>query len=1453
MKRFLAFVLVFALLLTPALAAGEHSIVCAGETGGSITAEVSSAKSGDVVTGSVTPLPGWDIATVRVEWGGKTLYADLEGDTFSFTMPDGDVTLVPAFYTLDVWDGAVDVSWYDPALSEFEIGTPAQLAGLAALVNGMVDIHTPEWRIKGDRSYISCTAYPNVLLVGAGGGNVSDTVYCSELDFAYKTVRLTADLDMGGVPAPDGTWSGPNWTPIGGKFSMDPEEIKGDSFVLDTRFNGVLDGCGHTVRNISCYRYAAKGFPYSMAIGLVGYLGGSGDVSGISADFEGGWQPAVRNVTVGHGYIYGRRMVAGVVGRIGKTNNGVVVENCANYADVLNTDAKGVGGVVGAGWGKGVIRNCYNAGDISTIFSCPAGGICASNDGLDIYNCYNVGTINSNGAIRGRAIGGHDSGSYAVLNCYYLEGCDDDPGANGWYAGTAAAKLTLDVHAMTAEQMKDPAFLQKLNGNGAAYVADTAGINDGYPILWYQAGTSGALCSVSVAETEGGSIAAEPSGSVPSGTLLQLSAEPIPGWTLKTYTVNGEAIPGDFWTATEDCVISAVFAEIRTSTLHIIEGPEQELSVRRTGYRYAGESLVWVEDEPVGEGALLLEENILAVSARPYDDIGPEDMDLEYTDGFNLTAENAEKVKSGIFTVTGAGDVTVSAKRLTKKKSWLSLADTSWYDHSGSYVITDAASLAGLALLVNSGREDFAGQAVTLGADISLKNTDGTVGLRTWTGIGTSAERAFRGTFDGQGHVIRDMDAWSDGSYAALFGYTKDAEIRNLTVAGTSSCAAATACAAGLVACAESSLIENCDSRVDVSVAGSLAGGLCAHISGGTVIRGCRNYGSVTALCSIGGLAAVSYSAEDLIEDCYNFGALTATGSGSSGTGGLVGKLSGAILNSGSAGEIVSADRYTGGLAGYTVGRHSSRIEGSAVNAVLRVSSEAVNAAAGSLVGYAQYLRMSDCVSSGTVEAAEGFPESGLNGLVGKAGGEAEITDCSEGSVEADFGFTELPLPEIETKDSYTVSFIADGVTVAVENYKPGDAAVTEPALPEKSGYTGFWSRYELGESDITVTAVYRPLRAFGGDTLTAGRYVIAYGTAGTLTLAAGSGVTLSGEAKGLTVKAEKGAVLTLENVTLAGDSSLLLLEEGCTLRLVGENALAVDGDKRDNEAPTVSFAGTLAIEGSGSLRVTANVSNAAVWSEGGELTLRSGLLLVREPELLGFDGGAVNAAKVTVEGGGLLIFTDSDNVPGVWADSVSLTGGSLIVRSTHTEKVVVGLLTLAGGSARLEGHSPNATGLDRSTKNETAADAVGSGFVSEPAPLGTVQLSNQRVTFLGRELSMEVYNIDGYNYFKLRDIAALMDGTKSSFGVSFEADERAVFASAAARYAFVGGELAPGEDKSPTAVASRWLLFVDGVLLPCRVANIGGNNYFKLQDLGDALGFFVDYDKETRTVIIAP
>ncbi|MFW5649552.1 MAG: hypothetical protein ACOCG5_10720, partial [Candidatus Alkaliphilus sp. MAG34] len=49
-----------------------------------------------------------------------------------------------------VWDGSVDVSWYNTIDTEFYLSTPAQLAGLAALVNGHVDGSVTSDMIIGD-------------------------------------------------------------------------------------------------------------------------------------------------------------------------------------------------------------------------------------------------------------------------------------------------------------------------------------------------------------------------------------------------------------------------------------------------------------------------------------------------------------------------------------------------------------------------------------------------------------------------------------------------------------------------------------------------------------------------------------------------------------------------------------------------------------------------------------------------------------------------------------------------------------------------------------------------------------------------------------------------------------------------------------------------------------------------------------------------------------------------------------------------------------------------------------------------------------------------------------------------------------------------------------------------------------------------------------------------------
>lgn len=51
--------------------------------------------------------------------------------------------------------------------------------------------------------------------------------------------------------------------------------------------------------------------------------------------------------------------------------------------------------------------------------------------------------------------------------------------------------------------------------------------------------------------------------------------------------------------------------------------------------------------------------------------------------------------------------------------------------------------------------------------------------------------------------------------------------------------------------------------------------------------------------------------------------------------------------------------------------------------------------------------------------------------------------------------------------------------------------------------------------------------------------------------------------------------------------------------------------------------------------------------------------------------------------------------------------------------------------------------------------------------------------------------------------------------------------------------------------VASPQNLSVNSVDADCDKYNIDGSNYFKLRDLGDALGFTVDYDADSNTAIV--
>jgi len=141
------------------------------------------------------------------------------------------------------------------------------------------------------------------------------------------------------------------------------------------------------------------------------------------------------------------------------------------------------------------------------------------------------------------------------------------------------------------------------------------------------------------------------------------------------------------------------------------------------------------------------------------------------------------------------------------------------------------------------------------------------------------------------------------------------------------------------------------------------------------------------------------------------------------------------------------------------------------------------------------------------------------------------------------------------------------------------------------------------------------------------------------------------------------------------------------------------------------------------------------------------------------------------------------------------------------------------------------------------------------PSAASDVCLSSQSLRVNGRDVVCQAYNIDGSNYFKLRDLALLLTDTGSRFSVSYDEAEQTVLLTSGISYEPIGGELSDGEDLSATAQSSRQRIIINGEARDdLSVYNIGGeagSNYFRLRDLGEALGFHVNYDESTRTVLL--
>ena len=199
------------------------------------------------------------------------------------------------------------------------------------------------------------------------------------------------------------------------------------------------------------------------------------------------------------------------------------------------------------------------------------------------------------------------------------------------------------------------------------------------------------------------------------------------------------------------------------------------------------------------------------------------------------------------------------------------------------YQISTADQLKLFRDIVNGagGQTQNRGAYAVLTADIDLNN-------EPWTPIGPDRDSAYTGTFDGQGHTVKNLSVTVNvqPGRAGLFGCVKDGTIRKLTVAGSVSCTANQGWCGGIAGYANDETIENCASLCTVSCTGKDARvggivGLVDYNSRTAIIRDCYNIGKITGRSDngsgdAGGICGFYMSGK--ISNCYNVGEITGSG-----------------------------------------------------------------------------------------------------------------------------------------------------------------------------------------------------------------------------------------------------------------------------------------------------------------------------------------------------------------------------------------------------------------------------------------------------------------------------------------------------------------------------------------------------------------------------------------------
>lgn len=128
---------------------------------------------------------------------------------------------------------------------------------------------------------------------------------------------------------------------------------------------------------------------------------------------------------------------------------------------------------------------------------------------------------------------------------------------------------------------------------------------------------------------------------------------------------------------------------------------------------------------------------------------------------------------------------------------------------------------------------------------------------------------------------------------------------------------------------------------------------------------------------------------------------------------------------------------------------------------------------------------------------------------------------------------------------------------------------------------------------------------------------------------------------------------------------------------------------------------------------------------------------------------------------------------------------------------------------------------------------------------------NTKKITLDGEEVMVGAYDVEGYNYLKLRDVAAILNAKKCQFSVGYDEPTKLISVELAKAYEKVEGDLAEIKDEKAKAIVSVKKILVNGEEKEIKTALINEYNYMQLRDLGSLVGLDVKYDAKNKVIML--